>query len=123
MSTGHTHDPDPTSTPVVPPATTTSSSGLPTGATTVGGAVLGATQIVSTPAVLVPGAPWAPDPFGTLQLIRVVHSKIESKTDPLKKEIELLKSKNKEVEGKNTDVMRQLATSASTGQPRSQSEM
>ena len=60
-----------TSTPVVPPATTTSSSGLPTGATTVGGAVLVAAQIVSTPAVLVPGAPWAPDPFGTLQLIRV----------------------------------------------------
>ena len=61
------------STPVVPPATTTSS-GLPTG---VGGAVLGAAQILSTPAVLVPGAPWAPDPFGTLQLIREVDSKID----------------------------------------------
>ena len=94
MSTGHSHDPDPTSTPVVPPATTTSSSGLPTGATTVASAALVAAQIVSTPAVLVPGAPWAPDPFGTLQLIRVVHSKIESKIDPLKKEIEALKSKN-----------------------------
>ena len=40
-----------TSTPVVPLATT-SSSGLPTGGTTVGGAALGAAQIVSTPAVL-----------------------------------------------------------------------
>ena len=49
------------------------------------GATLGAAQILSTPAVLVPGAPWAPDPFGTLQLIREVDSKI----DPLKKEIEL----------------------------------
>ena len=47
-----------TSTPVVPPAT--SSSGLPTGGTTVGGALLGATQILGTPDVLVP------DPFGTL---------------------------------------------------------
>ena len=69
LSTGHSHDPDPTPTPVVPPATTTNS-GLPTGGTTVGGATLGAAQILSTPAMLVPGAPWALDPFGTLQLIK-----------------------------------------------------
>ena len=87
----------PTSTPVVPPAATTSS-GVPTGGTTGGGAALGAAQILGTPAVLVSGAPWAPDPFGALQLIRELDSKIESKIDPLKREIEALKSKNKHLE-------------------------